>query len=112
MGLIRKAASLSTLGIISYRTDAESARRMAKQTRNAARANVVQNMQLIELQRQALATQQQGVAMQAATVAALTPAQTVSPSTAAGLFPDPSDPQAICYWTGSAWAPETKRYPG
>lgn len=70
MGLIRKATSISTLGLVSYRTSGERAARYARQTRNAARLNNIQNMQMIELQRQQLEAETQAQVMRATQVAA------------------------------------------
>lgn len=55
MGIIRKATSISTLGLVDYRSDKERIARYGKQTRNATRAQVAQNAMQLELQRQQLA---------------------------------------------------------
>lgn len=71
MGIIRKTMSVSTLGLVKFRSDAEMSNKIAKQTRNAARANVVQNQMLIDLQRQQMEQEYQAQAMRAAQVAAI-----------------------------------------
>src|SRR4051812_14418763 len=60
MGLMRKMTSMSTLGIVNYRSSDERSKRYAKQTRNAARAQVAQNAMALELQRQQLAALDHG----------------------------------------------------
>lgn len=55
MGITRKLMSLSTLGMVSYRDKGERANRYARQTRNAARAQVAQNAAQLEVARQQLA---------------------------------------------------------
>lgn len=71
MGLFRKTMSLSSLGMVSYRSKDERNLRAVKQTakyskqaRNAARANVAQNALDLQLQREQLeyAQQQAGIA--------------------------------------------------
>ena len=52
MGLIRKSMSVSTLGMVSYRSKEDRAAKYAKQTRNAARAQVAQQALALEHQRQ------------------------------------------------------------
>jgi len=54
MGMTRKLMSISTLGMVSYRDKGERANKYARQTRNAARAQVAQNAAQIEVARQQL----------------------------------------------------------
>ena len=63
MGLIRKTMSLSTLGLVSFRNKEERTTRYARQTRNAARAQVAQQAMALEHQRQ-LITQGEHAAVQ------------------------------------------------
>lgn len=124
MGLIRKVTSVSTLGLVPYRNGGERATHFAKQTRNAARLNNVQNMQMIELQRQQLAAAAEAQVMRATQVAATQlgpvqvsapppqPLRQLPPALPAGWYPDPTDNRALTWWDGSAWNPGTKHYPG
>ncbi|MGO1950854.1 MAG: hypothetical protein ACTH1D_14555 [Mycobacteriaceae bacterium] len=61
MGIIRKTMSVSTLGMVSYRSNSEKSARAnkksakyAKQSRNAARAQVAQNGLMLNAQREQL----------------------------------------------------------
>jgi hypothetical protein len=55
VGLFRKTMSLSTLGLVSFRNGDDRSTRIAKQTRNAARAQVAQQAMALEHQRQLIA---------------------------------------------------------
>ncbi len=55
MGLMRKMTSVSTLGLVDYRSDKERIAKYTRQTRNATRAAAAQNMMALELQREQLA---------------------------------------------------------
>jgi hypothetical protein len=118
MGIIRKAVSVSTLGLVKFRSDGEAAAKAGKQTAKAAKANVVQNMALIDLQRQTLAQHQQGTALQATQVAAtmnveqaIAGQRVAPPSLPPGWYKDPTDSRALCWWDGISWNTETKHYP-
>lgn len=115
MGIIRKLTSISTLGVVSYRNSGEKTAKVAKQTRNAARANVVQNMQLIELQRQQLAAAANAQVLQAthiaATIHTAQPVRQGPPALPPGWYKDPSDERALTWWDGIGWDPDTKHYP-
>jgi hypothetical protein len=108
MGIMRKTASISTLGLVKYRSDGEQARRIAKQTRNAARAQVAQNQILIANQRAQVEAQVQGNGYQIARD--VVPVQP-QPALSAGWYPDPTDGRALCWWDGGQWLPHTKHYP-
>jgi Protein of unknown function (DUF2510) len=125
MGLIRKTASISTLGIIKFRSNGEQTRRLAKQTRNATRAQVVQNQVLIATQRAQLEAQIQANAYQMARdiapIQQPMPFPPVAPRLALpaasvqlspGWYADPTDPRALCWWDGRDWHPNTKHYAG
>lgn len=115
MGITRKVMSIGTLGLVKYRTDSERQALYAKQTRNAARVNNAQNMQLIELQRDQLAAEQLAQTMRATQVAAAMSLQTqraAPPSLPPGWYADPSDSRALCWWDGMQWLRETKHFPG
>lgn len=113
MGLIRKATSISTLGLVSYRTSGERAARYARQTRNAARLNNIQNMQMIELQRQQLEAETQAQVMRATQIAAtqLQAPRQAPPALPPGWYADPTDARALTWWDGTTWHPGTKHYP-
>lgn len=115
MGIIRKVTSISTLGLVKYRNSTEQATKLAKQTRNAARMNNVQNMQLIELQRQQLAAAENAQVLQATQIAATVNAASVvrqgPPALPAGWYQDPTDERALTWWDGAEWHPQTKHYP-
>ena len=52
---MRKMTSISTLGLVDYRSDKERIAKYTRQTRNATRATVAQNMAMLENQRKGLA---------------------------------------------------------
>ncbi|WP_254924359.1 MULTISPECIES: DUF2510 domain-containing protein [unclassified Rhodococcus (in: high G+C Gram-positive bacteria)] len=93
MGIIRKTMSVGTLGIVSYRNDAERTSKYTKQTRNAARAQVVQQGVSLELQRQQLQ------AMNHANVREETRPVTTPP----GWYGDPGNPGFVRWFDGSQW---------
>ena len=84
MGLMRKITSVSTLGLVDYRSDKERAARYAKQTRDAQREQVK-----IEKKRDR--------------EAAATPA--VPPP---GWYPDQADQRFVRYWDGTQWTPQAQ----
>ncbi len=53
MGLMRKVTSVSMLGLVSFRNEAERAEKHAEQTRNAVRAKVAQESEEEMWQRRA-----------------------------------------------------------
>jgi len=53
MGLMRKVTSVSMLGLVSFRNEAERAEKYAEQTRNAVRAKVAQESEEEMWQRRA-----------------------------------------------------------
>lgn len=102
MGMIRKAASLGTLGIVPWRPPAQRTpvARYARQTRNATRVAVLQNQAMIRQGRKA-----------ARVAAAPQPVVIVAPATApAGWYPDPTDGRCVCWWDGRSWWPDSKRW--
>ena len=52
---MRKMTSISTLGLVDYRSDKERIAKYTRQTRNATRVAAAQNAMALELQRQELA---------------------------------------------------------
>ncbi|MGY1730297.1 DUF2510 domain-containing protein [Geodermatophilus sp. SYSU D01045] len=63
VGLLRKTASIFTVGVVSFRSQEDRMTRYARQTRNAARAQVAQQAVALEHQRQ-LITQGEYAAVQ------------------------------------------------
>ena len=106
MGLIRKTMSLGTLGMVDFRSDKERTAKYTRQTRNATRAAVAQNMAALELQRQQRAEHHvHHIEAQAQAIAPIysqaifgTPPPTMPPS---GWYPDPAGIQR--WWDGRAW---------
>jgi hypothetical protein len=101
MGLIRKAVSLSTLGIVPFRNRQERQYRVAKQTRNAARAMVVQQGVGLNLQRDQYAATIQIAAQQAAAMGL--------DSVPAGWYQDPRNTRYEIFWDGETWIMQTRR---
>ena len=93
MGIIRKTMSVSTLGVVSYRNGQERGLKYSKQTRNAARAQVVQQAVALDLQRQQLA------ALDHANVR-----EELRPQTSpANWYPDPGNPGFVRWFDGCQW---------
>lgn len=83
MGLMRKITSVSTFGLVDYRSDKERAARYAKQTRDAAREQVKLAKKQAEQQ----------------------PAPTAP---APGWYPDQVDQRFVRYWDGSQWTSQVQ----
>ena len=104
MGLIRKSMSLSTLGMVNYRSKDERATRYAKQTRNAARAQVAQTAMMIENQRQQLAAADHAnVREEVRDMRAVAPA-----APPAGFYSDPTDQSLLRWFDGAQWTAMTR----
>lgn len=93
MGIIRKTMSVSTLGVVSYRNKDERGLKYSKQTRNAARAQVIQQAVSLDLQRQQLAALDH----------ANTREEMRPQATPAGWYPDPGNPSVIRWFDGAQW---------
>ena len=112
MGILRKTMSLSTVGLVSYRSKDERATKYAKQTRNAARAQVVQNAMSLEHQRQMInqndhANVREEVRDMRAEQQQLAPAPVAAPP--AGFYSDPSGDATLLRWfDGAQWTDMTK----
>lgn len=90
---MRKVSSLSTLGLVDYRSDKERTAKYTKQTRNASRAQVAQQAMGLELQRQQLAALNHSNVREA----------TKPMTTPSGWFPDPGNPGFIRWFDGAQW---------
>lgn len=115
VGLIRKTMSLSTMGLVDFRSDKERTARYTRQTRNATRAQVAQNMRALDLQREQLAQAHvHHVEAQAQRIAPLN-AQAVlgtgnpppPPGPPAGWYPDQVT-GVQRWWDGSRWTEHTQ----
>lgn len=93
MGIIRKTISISTAGVVPFRNTDERTAKYTKQTRNAARAQVVQQGVNLDLQRQQLA------ALNHANVR-----EEARPNTTpANWYPDPGNPAFVRWYDGAQW---------
>jgi len=104
MGLFRKTMSVSTLGLIGYRTDIEKARRLQRQTRNAARTQVAVGVWQAGRQ----AKQTRVIKKQTRVIQAQAAQQARVP---AGWYPVPMEPGVVCWWDGYGWHLHTRHYP-
>ncbi|WP_431841419.1 DUF2510 domain-containing protein [Calidifontibacter indicus] len=104
MGFIRKSMSITSMGLVDYRSDKERAAKYAKQTRNAARANVVQNAQALEQQRRTNTALNHANAREAARPVPPPPAP-VPVGPPPGWYADPDQPNAGVqrWWDGRVW---------
>lgn len=98
MGMIRKAASVSTLGMVNFRSEKERTAKYTKQTRNAARAQVAQQATSLELQRQQLEALDHANVREA----------TKPIDTPAGWYPDPGNPTVNRWFDGAQWTDNTQ----
>ena len=94
MGLLRKSISVTTMGVVPFRTKDERTMRYARQTRNAARAQAAHGAAMLDAQRQQL------VALTAANAPAHPRAHAIPP----GWYPDPIDQRFVRWFDGGAWS--------
>ena len=80
MGLIRKVLSVSTVGMVDFRSDKERVALNAKQTRNAIRKQVAPGVRQANIR--------EGMKPQ---------------PTSADWYPDPGNPGYRRYWDGAQW---------
>ena len=109
MGIFRKTMAVSTMGMVSYRNKEERAAKYAKQTRNAARAQVAQNAMMLEQQRQMI--NQNDHANVREEVRDMRAADAAAPVAAppAGFYSDPSGDATLLRWfDGAQWTDMTK----
>ncbi|UZJ26270.1 DUF2510 domain-containing protein [Rhodococcus antarcticus] len=117
MGIIRKTTSLGTLGLVNFRGKDERANNYAKQTRNAARAQVAQNAMQLELQRQQLAALDHGnvreevrdMRQEFPPIAPIMPPQPIPVGPPPGWYPDQHDQQLVRWFDGTQWTEFTQR---
>ena len=110
MGLIRKTMSLSTVGIVDYRSKKERATKYSKQTRNAARAQVAQTAMMLENQRKQLAAADHANVREEVRDMRSAP-PVAAPSVAApppGFYNDLQGPTILRWFDGSQWTSMTK----
>ena len=126
MGIIRKVTSISTFGLVRFRTPIERTARFARQTRNAVQVNTLmnslQNQQIIQAERDQLVMQRAAYVMDARRnaqmeeherhqIALQQQAVALQGAVPAGWYADPTDRRATCWWDGSRWHPESKHLP-
>jgi hypothetical protein len=124
MGLTRKLVSISSGGIVDYRSDKErAAPNTAKTARQAKKANALLKQQ-IEDERRAAALEAELLAAQnrllgaSATTRASEESDDQTPRNATGVFIPPAgwyaDPQKevrLRWWDGDGWTDSTSSYP-
>lgn len=120
MGIMRKMTSVSTGGMVGYRDKDERATKYARQTRNAARAQVAQNAVQLELQRQQLAALDHGNAREEVRdirsgftpLAPIMPAKPIPIETRQGPPPgwyqDQNDADTHRWYDGQEWTDVTR----
>lgn len=94
MGLLRKSISVTTMGVVPFRTKDERVMRYARQTRNAARDQAAHGAAMLDAQRQQIA----------ALVAANAPANHRTLAIPPGWYPDPIDQRFVRWFDGGAWS--------
>lgn len=108
MGLIRKVASLATVGAVDFKSDKE---RIASSTRKGARA-AKQQVRATKQQTEMLKQQAQAQAallaqQQTPVMPPPMPAPVAPVAMPAGWYPDPQTPGMNRYWDGLAWTATT-----
>ena len=110
MGMTRKLMSVSTGGLVDFRSDKERiARKTAKGARAAKKQNKLMDEQnkLIEQQTAAIQAQTAAAVSAPPVAAAATPPTPPPPPVPAGWYPDPNGAPLQRYWDGSAWTENT-----
>lgn len=110
LGILRKTMAVGTGGMISYRNKEERATKYAKQTRNAARAQVAQNAMMLEHQRQMInQADHANVREEVRDMRAVGQQPTPAAAPPAGFYTDPSGDQSLLRWfDGNQWTDMTK----
>jgi Protein of unknown function (DUF2510) len=126
MGIIRKVTSISTFGLVRFRTPSERTARFTRQTRNAVQLNTLmntlQNQQIIQAERDQVAVQRAALTMDAQRhakameherqqIALQRQAVALQGGVSADWYPDPTDNRALCWWDGGRWHSESKHFP-
>jgi hypothetical protein len=113
VGILRKTMSVSTMGMVSYRNKDERTAKYARQTRNAARAQVAQNAMMLEHQRQMITQNDHAnVREEVRDMWAAQPPAPYIPAQApagppAGWYPDPQGLAPVRWWDGGQWTDHT-----
>ncbi len=114
MGLLRKAASVNTMGLVKYRGDREAivhvARKQAERSEKKARA-AEHDESMARARRQIEQMRAENVARKEAKAAARVP-DPVLPFLPAGWYPDQADPALVRWFDGAAWTDQTSPPPG
>lgn len=118
MGIIRKTMSVSSAGLIDYRSDKERIARSTKKTHKAVKEQTKEAKKAAEraaaqqaaiaAQQQALAQEQNAIAMQQAQLAA---AQLQVTTTPPGWYQDPTNPMINRWWDGSRFTEHVQSRP-
>ena len=118
MGLLRKAASVNTMGLVKYRGDREAivhvARKQAERSEKKARA-VEHDESMARARRQIEQMRAEKVARHAAKAAvkaAKVVPDPVLPFLPAGWYPDQIDPHLVRWFSGQGWTDQTSPPPG
>lgn len=118
MGLLRKAASVNTMGLVKYRGDHEAivhvARKQAERSEKKARAaehdeSMARAWRQIEQMRAEKVARK---ASKAAAKAAKVVPDPVMPFLPAGWYPDQADPALVRWFDGTIWTDQTSPPPG
>jgi hypothetical protein len=109
MGLMRKMTSISTLGLVDYRSDKERIAKYTRQTRNATRAALAQNAKSLNNQSNQLAQAHVHHVETQVTAHQLAPQQAPPQGPPAGWYPAPDG--ATRWWDSYRWTEHVQPRP-